>query len=129
MKGHCHCGAVHWETAGPVAWTCYCHCKDCRRLCASPVTTFFGVPHTSITWLGTAPRVYHSSAGVERLFCGACGTQMAYRNADDRVNIHLYTATLKDPNILPPASHVYYAEHLEWFTIQDDLPRHDENGG
>ncbi|MGR3759794.1 GFA family protein [Roseobacteraceae bacterium NS-SX3] len=124
MKGHCHCGAVRWESSGPVAWSCFCHCADCRRHCAAPVTAFFGVPHESVCWTGAALKIYHSSEGVERLFCGACGTPMAYRNAADRVNLHLYTATLEDPSALPPAFHVFHGERLPWLELADSLPRH-----
>jgi len=129
MKGHCHCKAVHWQSDGPVAWSCYCHCPDCRRNCAAPVTAFFGVPHGSVRWSGDAPRIYNSSEGVERLFCGACGTPMAYRTAQDVTNIHLYTATLEDPESLPPAAHVFHAKRLSWLHIDDDLPRYDTTPG
>ena len=95
----------------------------CRRSCAAPVTAFIGIPHDAVHWGGAAPKVYHSSEGVERLFCGACGTQMAYRTAQDRDNLHLYTATLENPVALPPRFHVYHAEHLGWLNINDSLPR------
>lgn len=124
MKGHCHCKAVHWESDGDVAWSCYCHCADCRRNCASPVTAFFGLPHEAVKWQGEPAKIYRSSDHVERLFCGTCGTQMAYRNARDAVNIHLYTATLGDPGSLPPRFHVFHAEHMRWLDIQDNLPRY-----
>lgn len=124
MKGHCHCGAVRFDTPGPVAWSCYCHCADCRRNCASPVTAFFGVPHGSVRWEGT-PKTYTSSEGVERLFCGNCGTPMAYRNATDTVNLHLYVATLNDPNTIQPAFHIFHRDHVNWLAIDDDLPRHE----
>lgn len=123
MKGHCHCGAVFWESSAPVAWSCYCHCEDCRRNCAAPVTAFIGIPHDAVRWGGEAPKTYRSSKGVERLFCGTCGTQMAYRNARDTANLHLYTATLENPAALPPRFHVFHAEHLGWLNINDSLPR------
>lgn len=123
MKGHCHCGAVGFETGGPVAWSAYCHCADCRRNCAAPVTAFFGVPHGSVIWRGS-PKVRQSSPGVERLFCPDCGTPMAYRTHADAVNVHLYTATLDDPHTVPPQMHVHYRQHLDWLQLGDDLPRH-----
>ena len=129
MKGHCHCGAVRWESDGEVAWSCYCHCSDCRRICASPVTAFFGLPHGSVKWIGDEPQVYNSSEGVERLFCGICGTQMAYRNAKDRVNIHLYIATLEAPEELPPRFHVFHSDRLKWFDTDDRLPRYAKTAG
>lgn len=129
MKGHCSCGEVFWESEAAVAWSCYCHCEDCRRACAAPVTAFIGLPHEAVTWGGAEPRVYRSSEGVERLFCGTCGTQMAYRTARDNVNIHLYTATLEDPGAVPPRFHVFHAEHLPWLHLQDTLPRYAKTAG
>lgn len=129
MKGHCHCKAVHWESNGDVAWSCYCHCADCRRNCAAPVTAFFGLPHESVIWLGDAPQIYRSSDDVERLFCGRCGTQMAYRNARDKTNLHLYTATLENPEDLPPRFHVFHSEHLTWLSVHDQLTRYAKSRG
>lgn len=129
MKGHCHCNAVHWESDAQAAWSCYCHCSDCRRNCAAPVTAFFGLPHEAVRWLGQAPKIYRSSEGVERLFCGKCGTQVAYRTARDTVNIHLYTATLDNPETLPPQFHVFHADHLPWLNLQDKLPRYAKTAG
>ncbi len=129
MKGHCHCKAVRWESDGETAWSCYCHCADCRRNCASPVTAFLGLPHDSVRWLGQTPSVYNSSQGVERLFCSTCGTQMAYRTERDPVNIHLYTATLENPDDLPPKFHVFHSDHLHWLNIQDRLPRYAKTTG
>ncbi|MFW8593402.1 GFA family protein [Cribrihabitans neustonicus] len=129
MKGQCSCGEVVWESEAAVAWSCYCHCADCRRACAAPVTAFFGLPHEAVNWGGTEPRIYRSSEGVERLFCGTCGTQMAYRTARDPVNIHLYTATLEDPGAVPPRFHVFHSEHLTWLHLQDGLPRYAKTAG
>ncbi len=129
MKGHCHCGAVHWESRAEAAWSCYCHCADCRRNCAAPVTAFFGLPHEAVEWSGTDPKVYNSSEGVERLFCGACGTQMAYRTARDPVNIHLYTATLESPSQMPPRFHVFHSDHVSWLELKDSLPRYAKSSG
>ncbi|MCL6284053.1 GFA family protein [Ruegeria sp. 2012CJ41-6] len=124
MKGHCHCGDVRWESDGAVAWSCYCHCADCRRNCAAPVTAFFGVPHDSVRWSGGEPRTYHSSERVERLFCGTCGTPMAYRNDADQETVHLYVATLENPEDIAPQIHVFHSEHIPWLQIGDHLPKY-----
>ena len=124
MKGYCHCGDVRWESDGAVAWSCYCHCADCRRNCAAPVTAFFGVPHDSVRWSGAEPRIYRSSEPVERLFCGTCGTPMAFRHAEDRDNLHLYIATLDNPEDVAPQTHVFHGEHIKWLQIDDRLPKY-----
>ncbi len=100
------------------------HCADCRRQTASPVTTFFGLPLDHFEWTGSRPKTYASSAGVTRSFCGTCGTPMAFQ-ADRYANeIHLYAATLSNPEIFVPKFHVHYDEHLPWLKLGDNLPRY-----
>ncbi|WP_343051423.1 GFA family protein [Rubricella aquisinus] len=105
-----------------------CHCESCRRATASPVTTFVGVPWGAFEWTGEEPKEYASSPGVTRDFCGTCGTPMFFADERDRDNIHLYVATLMDPNAIPPQAHVHTEEALEWFTISDHLRRFPEAG-
>ncbi len=38
--------------------------------------------------------------------------------------IHLYAATLTNPEDFNPAFHVHYDEHLPWIDLNDALPRH-----
>ncbi len=122
-SGRCFCGRVTYEFEGPENWRAYCHCESCRRTTSSPVTAFFGVPREACRFTGEPPVVYESSPGVRRLFCGRCGSPMAYdadRYADE---IHLYAASLDDPGAYAPQGHVHCAERLPWFDVRDDLPR------
>ena len=122
--GHCLCGAVTFEIAGPETWACYCHCTDCRRQTASPVTAFLGVPQNRFEWTGARPKIYASSTGVTRSFCGTCGTPMAFQADRFPGEIHLYAATLASPEDFTPKFHVHHAERLAWLEIDDDLPRY-----
>jgi len=123
--GHCLCGTVTYQIEGPETWACYCHCADCRRQTASPVTAFLGIPLARFTWTGAAPKTYASSPGVHRSFCGACGTPMAFQAQRYGGEIHLYATTLAHPEDFTPKFHVQYAERLHWLTLDDDLPRHE----
>jgi len=38
--------------------------------------------------------------------------------------IHLYAATLSEPEKFAPKFHVHYDEHLPWLALYDDLPEH-----
>jgi hypothetical protein len=128
-SGRCLCGAVTYEYDGARRWSAYCHCESCRRTCSAPVAAFFGVGRGAFRWTGTAPAAYASSPGVRRLFCGRCGTPMAYDADRDPRNIHLYAASLDDPSAFTPTAHVFAAERLSWFDLADDLPRHEGAGG
>ncbi|MXU64148.1 GFA family protein [Oceanomicrobium pacificus] len=124
QTGRCHCGAVRYRFSGPPRWSCYCHCSDCRRITASPVTAYFGVALDRFDWTGTAPQTYKSSARATRRFCGTCGTQLAFSHEIFPDEIHLLTATLDAPEALPPAFHVFTVDQLPWFETTDELPRH-----
>jgi hypothetical protein len=129
VTGRCLCGAVTYRFAGAPQWQAYCHCESCRRNCSAPVTAFFGVDRKAFRWTGAAPAAYESSPGVRRLFCGRCGSPMAYDADRDRRNIHLYAASLDDAGAFRPTAHVFTAERLPWFDVADDLPRHQGPGG
>jgi hypothetical protein len=38
--GQCHCGAVEIEMRGDPLEVGYCHCENCRRCSAAPVSAF-----------------------------------------------------------------------------------------
>lgn len=124
-EGHCLCGAVRWSyDSGAETWACHCHCADCRRNCAAPVTTFIGVPLAAFRWTGAALSGYASSPGVTRHFCGTCGTPMAFQADHYPGEIHLYAATLADPTAFAPQFHVHHDSRLPWLHLNDDLPKY-----
>lgn len=126
--GRCLCGAVTYEFAGTPAWCGHCHCESCRRNCAAPFTSFFGVKRTAFRWTGAAPAVYESSPGVRRPFCGRCGTPMAYDAERDAENNHLYAASLEDSSAFKPEFHVHWAERVPWVHLADELTKFPHGG-
>ncbi len=124
-KGHCLCGVVRWQYSGKETWACYCHCKDCTRNCAAPVTAFIGVELKSFEWTNGEPRFYRSTAGVKRFFCENCGTPMAFQAEHYAGEIHLYAATLENPEEFKPEFHVHTDRQLSWLELTDELPRFD----
>ena len=123
LTGRCACGAVTWETDGPVLWSGHCRCESCRRASSSPVTSFFGVSRASVTWRGDIV-IRKSSKNVERGHCGACGSQVLFRADLWPDETHLYAATLDDPAQFTPEAHFHWAERVPWLTIADDLPKY-----
>lgn len=123
-RGHCLCGATSWEYKGDQTWACYCHCDDCRRNCAAPVVAFIGVRLDDFKWTGDTPKFYASSKAVKRHFCETCGTPMAFQAEHYTGEIHLYAASLEDPNSFTPKFHVHTSEKLDWLDITDDLPKY-----
>ncbi len=124
MRGRCLCGAVTWVSGGPVLWAGHCHCDSCRRATGAPFTSFFGVPRAGVTWTGEMSKRLTSNGRVRRLFCKACGTQMAYQSDGWPDETHLYAASLEDPAQFKPEAHYHYAEKLPWVELRDELPRY-----
>ncbi len=122
-SGRCLCGAVRFATSAAPLWQVHCHCESCRRNCAAPFTSFFGIADGAWRWTGAAPAEYASSPGVTRLFCATCGTPMAYRSTAFPAEMHFYAATLDDPAPYAPTGHVHWADHLSWVHLADSLPR------
>lgn len=126
--GRCLCGDVTYVFRGAPKWQAYCHCESCRRSTSAPVAAFLGVARGAFRFTGKAPAAYPSSPGVRRLFCARCGSPTAYESERWPDEIHLYAASLVDPEAYRPQGHVHAAERLSWFDVKDDLPRHPGSG-
>ena len=120
--GRCHCGAISYVAAGPPDHHALCHCDDCRRWSGAPMSGWIAWPEDRVTISGTPVR-YRSSTSGSREFCGACGTGLFYRNAAVVPGmVDVQTATLDDPETLPPMLQSQLAERLDWMTHVDELP-------
>ncbi|WP_037307585.1 GFA family protein [Ruegeria halocynthiae] len=122
MQGHCLCGTIRYEIDPPVLPCVTCHCDSCRRQCAAPMTAYFGVRDGQWRWLGETPKTFNSSPGVERSFCPNCGTPISFRSQSMSDVLHLYVATLDDPEMAKPTLHVAHEEKLGWLKLDDGLP-------
>ncbi len=124
--GGCQCGAVRFEAEGQPKWVAHCHCEDCRRAVASPLTTYAGYLTSRVRFPKEAPTGYESSPGVTRRFCAKCGTPISFEGARWPDEIHLFVCAFDDAAAFEPRAHVYVSEQLPWLHLGDDLPRHDK---
>ena len=121
--GRCLCGAVRYEFEGAPNWAGHCSCESCRRAASAPITSYFGVSNERWRWTGAEPSIYASSPGVERLFCGRCGSPLAYRNERRAHETDFHAMTLERPEAFRPEFHVFTAEAVDWLPVADGLPR------
>ncbi len=122
LKGQCHCGAVHYEMTGEVLHHALCHCSDCRRHAGAPMVAWAMVPAEQLRVTGQ-PAIYHSSAHGRRHFCAACGTGLFYTNEDSLPGmIDIQTATLDEPDRLPPTAQIQLADRISWMRTAHELP-------
>jgi hypothetical protein len=132
-SGRCSCGAVRYQVTGAPKWAGHCHCSDCRRTTSAGFATYAGYQRDRFAWTAGTPLVYRSSPGVERRFCGACGTPLTYEGQRWADEVHVLAGTLDDPALVKPTGHVYVAHQVPWVTLGDGLPRFrtvpSESGG
>ncbi len=120
-RGYCLCKKTTWVFQGNQTWACYCHCDDCRRNCAAPVVAWLGVPIENFEWTGDKPRTYESSKGVFRHFCGICGSPIGFEADHYPGGMHLYAASLENPEDFKPTFHVNKQSKLPWLQMNDNL--------
>jgi len=106
-------------------WSCYCHCDDCRRNCASPIVAWLGIPLKNFKWTGIKPGIYESSPGVRRHFCQKCGSPIGFEADHYAGGMHLYAASLDNPEQFAPDFHVNYGSKLSWLGLDDQLKKYD----
>ena len=52
--------------------------------------------------------------------------QICFHGADTTETIDITSASLDDPECLPPRSHTYFQNRVRWVCVDDGLPRHDQ---
>jgi hypothetical protein len=120
------CGAVRYETTAASFATNYCHCASCRKHTGAPVVAFVGYKRDQVTFTKGERKIYESSPGVGRAFCGQCGTSLTWEGDGGELGplVEILVSTLDNPEDFAPQSHVLHGERLPWFETTDSLPRY-----
>ncbi len=126
-SGGCMCGAVRYEASGEPFSVTHCHCHSCRKHNGGPVVTLAGFTSGQVAFSGTERKIYESSPGVGRAFCGNCGTPLTWEGDGGDLGpiVEFHISTFDNPDVLVPSSHSFHNERIAWFDIADGLPRHD----
>ena len=128
MTGGCMCGAVRYEASGEPFLVSHCHCLSCRKHNGGPVVTLAGYKKEQVNFKGEERRIYESSLGVGRAFCGSCGTPLTWEGDGGEelgLILELHLSTLDNPEALVPTGHAFYPERISWFDTADTLPRYE----
>ena len=122
--GRCFCGHVRFQLAGEPTFACHCHCESCRRAAGAAFVTWatFGLDGFTLT-SGTIAE-YHSSPGVRRGHCAACGTTITYAQDKHPEDIDVAVSSLDDPSGIDPEAHIWVEDKVPWLVVNDDLPQY-----
>jgi len=129
LTGGCLCGKVRYRVTGSPNNVTYCHCETCRRAAGSPVVVWAEYPVSRVELDQSAMQFYTSSDIAERGFCPRCGSTLTFQYTRGRENIDVSVATLDDPARLPPEDHLWTRSRIDWFEVEDSLPRYREKRG
>jgi hypothetical protein len=98
----------------------------CRRSAGSPLTAWAVFDTGDLRFETGEPRSYVSSPGVERRFCGRCGTPLTFMADFLPGLVDVTVGSMDDPGALPPQMHIWDSSRISWVQLSDDLPRHRE---
>lgn len=114
LHGRCYCGKLRFEVTSEPLETVVCHCPDCRRAIGAQSVAWISVPKTSFNITDGQLKSFSLRAGIERFFCGDCGTSIAWESSEypDRVDITI--GSLDEPARVPPEKAVHRRFRIPW---------------
>ena len=128
LNGGCHCGAVRYEAAGTPFNETSCHCTICRQTTGAPFVAWFSVRREDFHSRPARRRAsipqrkrLAPSAGVAAL---SSPSKVEIR-APDEVDIR--TASLDEPDAVPPLDHIWTRSKLSWIRLADGLPEYPQS--
>jgi hypothetical protein len=129
LTGGCGCGAVRFEVTAPPVFSMYCHCTRCQRRTGTGASVSARVEPGSFRVLqGEARmRAWKPEGGVEKWFCGDCGSALFSRDPKDASKVSVRLGAFDEDPGIRPASRQFVAYAAPWEPIPDDgLPRYPE---
>lgn len=129
LRASCLCGGVRYEIRGALSGALNCHCSICRKAQGTAFRSRAAARSADLVWIAGEGlvRYYQSSPGTHRGFCSVCGSPVLSRFEADPSAFGIPLGVLDDDPLVRPKLHVHVASKAPWFTITDDLPRHDES--
>lgn len=124
--GRCLCGAVSFQTEGPLGGIRYCHCSQCRRQTGHfYAATDLALDRITIEGTGDVTW-YAASDSAMRGFCRACGSALFWRR-NDGGQISVMAGAFDLPSGLTEECHIFVADKGDYYAIGDGLPQHDRS--
>ena len=112
--GGCSCGRIRFEVLGEPEQVLVCHCADCRRAVGAQSVAYIFLRTEQYQVIQGQPKIYNSSPGVTRSFCGDCGTTLSWVGDKQPGRIDVTVGSLDEPGELVPTRAVYRKHKLSW---------------
>ncbi len=126
-EGGCLCGAVRYRFTGEPVYSGHCHCLSCQKAVGAGYVTWTGVKAQSFAVTKGTLTTCETSPGVERGFCGRCGSSLSYVNEKGWPGLISFTAvSLDDPSLAQPTVHVFVSQQQPFISLCDELDKFEE---
>ena len=123
LTGGCYCGAIRYLAEGTPFQETNCHCRICRATTGAPFVTWFTLHRRDFRFTQGRPTRFQSTPQGTRSFCPRCGTQLTFEHIDFADEIDVTTASLDEPQRVPPRDNTYTGSRLSW-VVADGLPEY-----
>lgn len=124
-NGNCLCGVIEFSAELPSNWVAHCHCTMCQKTGGSAFVTWVGIakqnceirdPLKQLQWFPSSPE-------AKRGFCKQCGSTLFFESSRWPDEIHITLSNFRSPLDKTPQVHAFWDTHVDWITINDNLPR------
>jgi len=126
LSGECLCGDIRYQVEDCFLYALNCHCSKCRKATGSAFKPFAGIERSkfSVTKGKELLLIFGEDDGHDAR-CKRCGAYL-YSVVRDGEYVHVTFCTLIDMPSIQPAAHIFVGSKAAWYTINDNLPQHQE---
>ena len=126
LAGKCLCGSVRYAVKDEFLYALNCHCSNCRRATGAAFKPFAGIERAKLSIVeGESSLLVFGGEKAHDVRCGKCGS-LLYSVVREGAFVHVTMGTLVDAPGIRPTAHIFVGSKAPWFTITDELPRHEE---
>ena len=132
-RASCRCGQIELHAKGEPRRVGLCHCLDCRKLHAAPMTAFVIFSRSAVVLTGAeggplphgALATYRSKPTYREAFCTRCGSQV-FGVIEGSEEIELHLGSFDETNVFVPSYESWTVRREQWLGTQPTLSRHFE---
>lgn len=119
--GKCLCGAVKLEIISEPRWVGHCHCPSCQKVSGTGFATYVGFAREHVRVTGDNLKLFKSTPGVKRFFCGECGCPIIFEGEAWPGETHVHLSVLDKAADLKPIGHAHIKTRMPWVHLEDEL--------
>ncbi len=116
IKGSCLCGAVKFEIEGQLSNASHCHCRLCQKAHGAAFASYAEANENDLEILTGAQLIkqYQSSPHTSRSFCGICGSNLFWKDSNNKGIIDVALACLDSGFDESVSRHIYTESKAGW---------------